>query len=225
MPRTALLLLLLTPTLAGAQPRILQPGAFHGDEVTTPTGEEWFALYPGSHASMVRRERVTIAPVFDPVIDADGEATGREVAVASGGAPLLLVSGLRLEEGAVESARVEPQARLAGAAVSLELDGRKLTLYACATVEFSPHGEPLSSNYELVLSDGETEQVLLELPTLDDAVPALLWAGDLDRDGRLDLVIDTTYHYNLSSPTLFLSRPADRDAHVKEVATFSSVGC
>ena len=42
----------------------------------------------------------------------------------------------------------------------------------------------------------------------DDASPTLLFAGDLDRDGKLDLIFDTTDHYNVRRPTLFLSSQA-----------------
>jgi hypothetical protein len=65
-----------------------------------------------------------------------------------------------------------------------------------------------------------------EAPWLgDDATPALLFAGDLDRDGVLDLLLDTTDHYNLSRPTLFLSSQAGTGELLREVARFVAVGC
>ena len=59
----------------------------------------------------------------------------------------------------------------------------------------------------------------------DDATPRLLFAGDLDRDGRLDLILDTTWHYNVSRPTLFLSTLAREGELVREAAANESVGC
>ena len=47
-----------------------------------------------------------------------------------------------------------------------------------------------------------------------DASPRLLFAGDIDRDGKLDLIVDTTDHYNKSRPTLFLSSPALPDGGI-----------
>ena len=52
----------------------------------------------------------------------------------------------------------------------------------------------------------------------DEAVPQILWAGDIDRDGKLDLLLDLTDHYNVSIPTLFLSSEAAEDELVAEVA-------
>ena len=53
----------------------------------------------------------------------------------------------------------------------------------------------------------------------------LYFAGDLDRDGRLDLVFDTSDHYNLSRPTLLLSSLAADGTLVGEAAQYQSVGC
>ncbi|WP_158636362.1 hypothetical protein [Aerolutibacter ruishenii] len=44
-------------------------------------------------------------------------------------------------------------------------------------------------------------------------------------DGRLDLVFDTTDHYNLLRPTLFLSSRAAAGELVGQVAQYQSVGC
>lgn len=38
----------------------------------------------------------------------------------------------------------------------------------------------------------------------DDGNAALLFVGDLDRDGRPDLIFDASDHYNVARPTLFL---------------------
>ena len=53
----------------------------------------------------------------------------------------------------------------------------------------------------------------------------LKFAGDLDGDGKLDLLIDTTHHYNLSEPTLFLSSQAKDGELVHNVASFRTTGC
>lgn len=225
MIRTALLVLFLVASITAAQPKILQPGTFHGSEVTVSGGDGWLALHPDERVSILRRERVSIEPAYDPYVDADHERSGREVKVASTREPLLLISGLPLEEGAVETVVAGTRVLLPGNAITLELSGRKYMLVASAMVEFGPYGEPLYSDYELVLTDGEREQVLLELPGLDDAAPTLLWAGDLDRDGELDLLLDTTHHYNVRRPALFLSGSSDEASFVTEVAAFRTVGC
>ena len=53
----------------------------------------------------------------------------------------------------------------------------------------------------------------------------ILWAGDIDRDGRLDLLIDMSNHYNVSAPTLFLSSHAGKGQLVARVASLGLSGC
>ena len=52
----------------------------------------------------------------------------------------------------------------------------------------------------------------------------LQWAGDLDGDGKLDLVMDLSDYYNLSELTLFLSSGAGTSI-VKKVSSFCTSGC
>jgi hypothetical protein len=55
--------------------------------------------------------------------------------------------------------------------------------------------------------------------------PILLWAGDIDRDGKLDFLMDIAGHYNASEPALYLSSQASPGTLVKKVASRKGVGC
>ncbi len=63
-----------------------------------------------------------------------------------------------------------------------------------------------------------SQQLLVALPWLDDTHVKLLWAGDLDGDGSLDLLIDTAHKYSYSQPTLFLSSMATGNELLTSVA-------
>ena len=54
---------------------------------------------------------------------------------------------------------------------------------------------------------------------------SIIFSGDIDGDGLLDLVIDLSNHYNVSNPALFLSKPATSDNAVKLVGQHLRVGC
>jgi hypothetical protein len=58
-----------------------------------------------------------------------------------------------------------------------------------------------------------------------DALPGLVWSGDLDGDRRLDLVLDVTDHDNVSEPTLFLSTRAHQGQAVGRAAALRTTGC
>jgi len=81
----------------------------------------------------------------------------------------------------------------------------------------------------LVLSAHGQRQQLAVL-SRDGDVPdfkglRLIWAGDLDGDGKLDLLVDITNHYNGSGSALFLSSKAKSGEIVGLAAKLETVGC
>jgi hypothetical protein len=80
----------------------------------------------------------------------------------------------------------------------------------------------------LVLGDGKTEQVIDYSPYWDDIelhLGTLVWAGDMDNDGKLDLYIDRSYTEEKSGTGLFLSSHATSGKLVKMAALFAHAGC
>jgi len=64
-------------------------------------------------------------------------------------------------------------------------------------------------NYKLYLSvDGEAEQLVLDIPEFNDTFVKLLFVGDLDDDGNLDFVFDTSADYEVQTVEVYLSRGA-----------------
>ena len=79
---------------------------------------------------------------------------------------------------------------------------------------------------DLVVTDGSRRQVLYSWPEgLSDQAARLVWAGDLDRDGKLDYYLVLSSHYNLAEHTLFLSSRAKLGQIVGAAAVFKLSGC
>ena len=215
----------------GAAPTALQPpGTFHRGEPVARDGERWLALrVAGGQAALVAT-RVRVQRVNDPLIDAPGEASGLEVGSPISDA-LVFLRGDGFVEGAVPFAPIDAMDTPSG---TLHFDG--------LAYRIEPHCKPgvvregqQQLACEIVIAQGAHRQVLVKMAGYrtpegidilgDDATPRLLFAGDLDRDGRLDLIFDTTWHYNVSRPTLFLSTLAREGELVREAAANESVGC
>jgi hypothetical protein len=79
-------------------------------------------------------------------------------------------------------------------------------------------------DYQIRLSCNQKSQLILNRASLSEHI-YILWAGDLDRDGRLDLLLDVHDHYNVSEPTLFLSSKAKKDEMVKRFISYRRAGC
>jgi len=240
----AITLLALTAAIsapAQAAPELIRPGLFHGDEVDADADEyDWFGLYADDDGFELLETRVTVRPVFDPIADLPGESTGLLVTANSDAEPLVLIRGVPgMVEGPVSTAVSSPDALEVGDSRSLA-DGPNgwYALAAFGTAEPSEHlyGRPQVHSYELRLyrhpplglgpsSEAPSSQALVNFDALDDSRPELIWAGDLDGDGKLDLLLDATFHYNVSDYTLWTSRGAAAGELVEQVASFAISGC
>lgn len=79
----------------------------------------------------------------------------------------------------------------------------------------------------LVLESGGVRQVIAhEAYFDDDYLGVLLWAGDLDSDGKLDLYIKANdWEKGFFYSSLFLSSPAGKGQLLKKAADFFTAGC
>lgn len=217
------------------------PGQFHGDEAVARDGERWLALrMDRMHAALVP-VAVRVAVVEDALVDEPGERSGALVTTEPADeAIVMLLRGPALVAGALDEATVEPPGIGGGPRLDTGLafrDARYRLRSECTPRNAPPRPGQFLSDCRIVLrAAGGDEQVLVRMEGYadapgepawlgDDAAPALLFAGDLDRDGELDLLFDTTDHYNLSRPTLFLSSQAGPGELLGEAARYEAIGC
>jgi hypothetical protein len=211
---------------------LLETGTFHGEEVSARTGERWLGLYISEGHSLLVKTRLRVETVHDEIGDAPDEQTGKMVSVDLPLEPIFLVKGAKmLSEGPVNTVVIrKPESEESLERIPpLQLNLAQ-TQYELKVVG-SPDGAKCSEdsfpkNAQLVLTSGDSSQVLYSLEGCgNEPYWYLLWAGDLDRDGKLDLYVSVTYHYNVSQKKLFLSSQAAEGELVKEIAEFETYGC
>ena len=231
---------LVLPLLLGSGFALQPPGVFHGNEPVARDGERWLALQVDGDAAVLVATALRVRPAFDELLDAPGQQTARAVSSAlDDDRVIAFVRGDGLQPGTIERAEVAPDTGDAMALpdYAIAWRGRRLRIETrCDATPFEHVGAQAHYACRIVLDDGARSQVLVAMggyyevgaTTLsigDDASPRLRFAGDLDRDGRLDLVFDLTDHYNVSRPVLFLSSQAAAGALLGEAARFEAVGC
>ncbi len=208
--------------------------SFHGNEVDAVSGEVWFGLYPSEDGFELIRSEISVEQVFDPIMDADDSAgTGKKISVDYPTEPLFLVKGLEnLIEGMVKTAFSGRRFIYPGETLSFEFEERDYyAMAAFGEVADAGIARPFHfkyRDYQIKFSHTPwaNTQLIASFAGLSiDRSPALLWAGDLDRDGKLDLLMDLTYHYNVTLYSLFLSSAAEGDKLVKLVSQFRNTGC
>ncbi|WP_412062814.1 hypothetical protein [Rubrivirga sp. IMCC45206] len=212
---------------------------FHGGEVSAQSGERWQGLYPTADGVEVRSFILTVDTVQDPLLDDDeGPFTGVRVTTpfstfwmdedfpADSALALVRRPGAPFPDGPVPTAFVGAWPIRSGH-LSLALGDHRVSLLIVEGPEaiWMPQRQRARPDRVLLLDDGERRLPISAIVGGDDGHPALLWAGDLDGDGRLDLLVDESNHYNLSAPALFLSSAAGPGQFVRRVARHETVGC
>jgi hypothetical protein len=216
---------------------LLMPGTFHGNEVSAEFGEKWLALVSENGSKDTRLIEVSLKVKAVPDMDdKEGEATGKEVSVEPPQNVRFFVRGdKRFKAGTVETFVLDGEELSPEKAfVFRSSDGTeyKLSFQCPEPVQFDDHG--FGTCMLILEGAGETQELKAvslwrspegKLLVASDAALRVIWAGDIDGDGKLDLLVDLTNHYNVSAPTLFLSTAATKGDLVGRVASFVSYGC
>lgn len=192
---------------------MFRPGLFHGDQVAASSSDGWFCLTWMRLDAHLFRCSIEVTQAFDAVMN---DHSGKQVTVLGAEGTFAILRGIpSLVEGPVSTTFMGyfPLGPEASIVLGSHMEGLNLHVGA--------QGE----GHELRLLHGGRTQVVTSLTPMDlDGLPALLWAGDLNRDGELDLLVDTTDHYNVSRWTLFLST-GDPDGGLVPTAFFTTTGC
>ncbi|MDF3028761.1 MAG: hypothetical protein K0S23_3068 [Fluviicola sp.] len=214
--------------------RILTTGIFHNDEIPGNAGNmEWVGLFKTQDGYYLSEAKVTSVPVHDPVLDENESImTGWEVSTREKDTSILLMQTLPyLAKRKIKAVKLSKKEIYPGEKLSFNYLGIDYELSASGNKKKeNPDSDwYIVSNYKLYLSakiDGRRSKTLLSSHQMfDDAMVALIFAGDIDGDGILDLILDNANHYNVTDPTLFFSRPAGKGQVVKKAGSFMSVGC
>ncbi len=212
--------LLWSPAPPPEKPRLIEPGTFHASEISDADAGSWLGLFPEAERYAWRDAVVDVKAVRDDAVDTADQRTGREVSVRGGPSPVFLLRGGEdLRVATVDGYReLELRALHNGDQIKLTL-GSQQFLVRVANAHRRGDADMAGSSLELV-SNGVT-QVLYSAPE-NASEPAweILWAGDLDGDGKLDLYLQLGTDYSASERILFVSTKAPSGQLVGQFAVF-----
>ncbi len=195
-------------------------GASPGPARWPPLKGRWLALHRTASGDRLELVTVRLAPGNTP-------CTAHDTVVTVSGLPAeekvpFLIQWDRLKVGPVESVWPDPRFLYPGESQSVQLKGNRwFTLAAYGNAE-----PGLIYNYRLVLRSGEIFQTFAQLHVVSmDGPPRVVWAGDLDRDGGLDLLGDLTTDYVGHQYVLYASTPGSTGKLVTEASRLEVSGC
>jgi hypothetical protein len=214
--------------------KVLPVGLFHNDEVPANAGKmQWFGLFKNNAGYHLARTRIKTVRAHDPVLDEDEKTkTGWEVSATHKDSCLLLIEALPyLADRPIPKTIISENHIYPGDTLSLSYSGVEYKIFATGNKK-KAEAEPdwfVVSDYKLYITatiNGQLRKSLLVAqPDFDDRMTCVVFGGDIDGDGILDLLIDTSDHYNMGRPTIYLSKPAGKTEVVKPVGVHTSVGC
>lgn len=197
--------------------QLLVPGVYHGDEAPARPGPGWLALLPVGGVWRLEPAMVRATRVHDPLLDAEGDKTGIALSSSRSEAIVLLkVPGIgpgKVDTPAMKFGEGPKPVSAGGVPLKVRFKADEYV------IEGSARGIHVRNGAAGTLLPG----VSAGGPDSDDSA-SLLWAGDLDRDGRLDLLFSYS-GYNRGGVCLYLSSGADAGAQVRLTACHGGVGC
>jgi hypothetical protein len=220
---------------AGAQPAperwsILVPGDHHSDEAPAAPGSGWLALAVVNGAWRLEPVRVKAERFRDVLEDAKGMKTGTRITESRGDA-LVLLRLPSLKPGRVETPNMqflkndrqvwsghwqrvrENDRRVWNGVLPLKIPF-KGEIYEIEVKEF-----------EVYVHKNGTRTLLPDLDAKEDTdTVTLIWAGDLDGDGKLDFLFRRNGP-NSVGVCLFLSSDAPPGSLVRKVGCHDITGC
>ncbi len=221
----SILILAVSPCFAAQQ--LITTSTFHGDEVTAKPGEYWIAVT----RTQKKKVPLKIAIVHDPINDEGKKKTGKSVS-ATGVKPIFLVKDIpNVSPGSCVTVLNTETELWKKPAVKLTLGTKKYEVELKLRVgkKQSPEDTYTPAHCTVFVKTGNSSDAILDKDCVADLqgleAPRILWAGDLDADGKLDLLIDGTTQTNVSTLMLYTSSAAVKGKLLKKVAEFTTTGC
>lgn len=216
---------------SGSGYKLLLPGEYDRSRVSYGDGDVWHALFKTDSGYVLEEVEVQAEPCPIPYKGKPSDTDGVRITLKHSQRPLIMVSGPgKLEAGSLRTVFSGDKYISTGVVINFGHDGG-ITAMGRVTDEGHRHpAELLTVDYQVLFFNypfSRTDrQIILEHDrTSAESTPSLLWAGDLDRDGKTDLLLDMTDHYNVRHYGLFLSSEAEAGQLVKLVADLRLVGC
>ena len=220
-----------TMQVPGRTAELLFVGDYYPGEVRVVTGDTLLGLFRSSGSWELAPTRLVVEPIHNACTDKPGENNGRRVHIDHTEAPLFLVRGVpRLQPGRVRTLFSGRDQVFPGQSREFEFKSRVdyWMFSAFGTVPYTQPGRAVEGgirDYILAVSRSpwDRAQTIFEFHASPGAgglynPPTLVWVGDMDGDGQMDLFLDTKTGELGDSWVLYLSSLATGQELVHKVA-------
>jgi len=184
--------------------------------------EKWSELYEENGEYYIGKAKFKIEKGFD---ECSGDSTK---VILSDNKTLIFIDDPKLKVGKLKSLKIDKKRIWPGEKSTLNFNNVTYNLRAEGKVrsQYKVHTDNNKEeifkeveHYKLYLTAGNaSEKLLLTEESFNDTFVELLFAGDIDGDGKLDFIFGANRNYEEERVLLFLSSKAETGAVVKKVS-------
>lgn len=189
---------------------LIQLSSYHEDEAKMNSGTNFFGVteYKGNY--FIKKDKIFVRNVHDNIVDKENEKTGRELYSKKANVEyFFLLRGIDVKENfKIPGIKKGKYGEIRESLTIEDNKGQKYNFLSS-----------INPKYKLILHMKNQKITLFERDWSNDKIPSIEWAGDINGDGILDFLIDDSFHYNMSSMTLYVSEI------ISGKITFIPVGC
>jgi hypothetical protein len=195
---------------------------YNNENPVTDLNEKWIELYQENGAYFLGKANFKIEKGYS---ECSGDST---LSIVSQKKVLLLMDLPKLKNGKVTSLKIDkdkiwPKEKVSFVfnklTYTLRGEGKVLSEEKVSTDDDKIEVFKNVEDYKLYLSVGNTsEKLLLTENSFNDTFVKLLFAGDIDGDGKLDFVFGANRNYEEDRVILFLSSKAENGEAVQKVS-------
>ena len=199
-------------------------GNFHGEEILLGNGDSVLVFGQENGTYFLKKNIVNVEIVVDEIIDVPGEKTGKIVSLKNTDENFkaeFILYGDILSSGPIATANIAQDC--------LKEENKD----ALCNVRFGDISLPVKiTDYQVADLDIPEKNFVADILLKHDNketsikhVNKIIWAGDLDRDGLLDLIVDDTAKYNTQSVKIYLSAQSQGNQLMGLAGQFFITGC
>jgi hypothetical protein len=211
--------------------KILVPGVFGRSVAHGIDGKEWYGLFKTDSGYVLEPVEIKTKSCPPPFSDRPDDTNGVSITVEHSLKPLFLVGRPHgFQSGSISTYFSGDKFIQAGVVIYLDSKYCLTALGVVTDAGFRHPSDLPTYDYRALLfkypfSKDDRQMLIQHEITAAEDTPSLLWAGDIDQDGQIDLLLDISNHYAARHYVLYLSSEADEGDLVKPVAELTIAGC
>jgi len=187
---------------------ILFPELYFDTEIDSSFyNRQWVGLFQNTKVSYFLHEiDIELIKAHHPMVDDENDKTGVQVFCNPNNPKIAFSNPENFNLGEVKHCQNYKTIIYPEDTTILKFDDKEYLFTATGKKEIYPSGEIDVSDYKLfITNDQGVVQKIDEAAFFDDHIFEIFWAGDLNGDNLLDLIIDVSYKYSFVEIVLFLS--------------------